>query len=111
MRCDDHSVDDHQRQPLAAGRGFVDLERFALSTGLGQSTIRALIEEGPLHGLVDDQGHAIGIFDDTLPTADELRTMGLSVSHLYKPDDLGSSEEGGEGDAGDAPDSSWTMSW
>lgn len=111
MRCDDHSVDDHQRQPLPAGRGFVDVERFALSTGLDPSTIRALIEARHLQGLVDDQGHAVGIFDDTLPTADELRTMGLSVTHLYQPDDLGSYEDGGEGDPGDAPDSSWSMSW
>ena len=111
MRCDDQTVDDHQRQTLPAGRGFVDVERFALSTGLDQSTIRALIEAGHFHGLVDDQGHGVGIFDDTLPTADELRTLGLSVSHLYQPDDLCSYEDGGEVDPGDGPDSSWTMSW
>lgn len=104
-------MDHHQRQPLPAGRGFVDVERFALGTGLEQSTIRALIEAGHFHGLGDDQGHAVGIFDDTLPTADELRNLGLSVSHLYRRDDLRSYEDGGAGAPGDAHDSTWTMSW
>jgi hypothetical protein len=82
-----------------------------LSTGLDQSTIRALIEAGHFHGLDEDQGHAVGIFDDTPPTVDELRNLGLSVSHLHQPDVLRSYEDDGEIDPGDAPDSSWTMSW
>jgi hypothetical protein len=61
--------------------------------------------------LDDDQGHAVDIFDDTPPTVDELRTLGLSVSHLHQPDVLRSYEDDGEIDPGDAPDSSWTMSW
>ena len=113
--CDDGTVgNDDERHPLRAGRGFVDVQRFAAGTGLDATTIASLIEAGRLDGLVDLQGHAVGLFEDPLPTADELRALGLSVSSRHRPEELRSHQddsEDGELDPEEGAGSSWTMPW
>jgi hypothetical protein len=99
------------------GRGFLLIEQFCASTGLAAPTVRSLIEQGRLQGLLDRPGgRAVGIFDDTLPAADELRAMGLKVHAAYHPEKLRSfvdveREAHVEVDPGDDEGPSWTMSW
>jgi hypothetical protein len=79
--------------------------------------LRSLVNDGQLDGLVTADGDVVGVFDDALPSAERLRTMGAQPHADYDPDRLRSYEddEDDEDDADDADDaddrSSWEMSW
>lgn len=99
--------------PLLGGSGLLLIEDFCRSTGLERGTVESLVREGRLEGGVFDQhGGVVGLFDDELPTGAGLRSLGLTVSPDYRPDNLRSYEdhEVDEDDDGTAGPS-WTMSW
>lgn len=78
--------------PVARARGLLPVGDFCDSTGLDQSTVQALIQDGTLQAALHADGRIAGLLDDTLPTAEELRSLGLTVSSDYDPDLLRSDE-------------------
>lgn len=81
-----------RREPLLHGRGRLLIDDFCDSTGLDPSAVQALIEDGVLQGVFHTDGRVAGLLDDALPSADELRARGLTVSSDYDPDQLRSDE-------------------
>jgi hypothetical protein len=99
--------------PLLGGPGLLLIEDFCSSTGLGRATVETLLREGRLEGGVfDESGGVVGLFDDALPPGERLRSLGLTVSPHYAPDNLRSYEDPDvdEDDDG-AAGPTWTMSW
>lgn len=97
-------------EPPLAGRGWVRLAEFCRSVGLSPATVAALIRQGDIEGLVDLSGRAVGVFEDSLPSAEQLRHLGLQVSPDYRPDDFGGSS--GDRDRSTAPvdgESTWKI--
>lgn len=68
------------------------VDDFCDSTGLAPSAVQALIEDGVLQAVFHTDGRVAGLLDDTLPSADELRARGFTVSREYDPDQLRSDE-------------------
>lgn len=103
-----------ERKPLLGGRGLLSIDDFARATGLDQPTVEALVQAGELEGVVDLEGRAVGLFNDVLPTSDQLRAMGLAPDPNYNPDELRSyvddSDDPHEHDHDEAGPT-WTMSW
>ena len=98
-------------EPLLTGRGLVRLADFCRSTGLETATVEALIRQGDIEGVVAIDGRAVGVFEDSLPSAEQLHHLGLPVSPGYHPDDLQGSSNDGEDPAGPVDGgSTWTMS-
>ena len=82
-------------EPLLAGRGLVRVADFCRATALSPATVDALIRQGDIEGVVDVNRRAVALFEDSLPSAEQLHNLGLSVSPGYRPDDLrGSSDDG-----------------
>ena len=82
-------------EPPLAGRGLVRLADFCRGTGLSPSTVEALIQQGDIEGVVDLDGRAVGVFEDSLPSAEQLRQLGLPASPDYRPEGFrGSSDDG-----------------
>jgi hypothetical protein len=104
-------MSEHGRKPLLSGRGLVTVEQICSSTGLDDSTIRSLIEAGRLEGVVDSQGRGVGLFEDALPTSEELSALGLSAAGDYWPEDFQSYEVDDNEDEDDTSGPTWSMSW
>ncbi|WP_244928533.1 hypothetical protein [Nocardioides sp. W7] len=112
---DDRTVDE---PPLIRGRGVMLIDEFSRVTGLDRLTVDALVAGRKIEGASHLDGRVFGIFDDVLPTREELRSWGLSVRDDYDPErhrsyvgvdedsDAFGSEEGAAGSS-----ASWTMSW
>lgn len=105
-------------EPLLAGRGVLSIDEFARATGLDRRTADALVVDCKVEGLCHLDGRVVGLFDDVLPTKDELRSWGLSVRDDYDPerhrsyvgtddDPDHASDEDGMG----SESAQWTMSW
>jgi hypothetical protein len=111
---DDRTVDE----PLLEGRGVMLIDEFSRATGLDRPTVDALVTDRKVEGLHHLDGRVFAVFDDVLPTKEELRSWGLSVRDDYDPEghrsyvgsdddsDAFGSEEGATGSS-----ASWTMSW
>lgn len=94
------------------------IDEFSRATGLDRPTVDALVTDRKVEGLRHLDGRVFGIFDDVLPTKEELRSWGLSVRDDYDPErhrsyvgtdddsDAFGSEEGATGSS-----AGWTMSW
>jgi hypothetical protein len=105
-------------EPPLGGRGVLLIDEFSRATGLDRSTVDALVRGRRVEGLCHLDGQVFGIFDDVLPTKEELRSWGLAVRDDYDPerhrsyvgadDDqdlaVGEVEAGGES-------TNWSMSW
>lgn len=100
-----------QREPLAPSRGLVPLAVFCRRTGLDSAPVEALLEEGTIEGVVNPSGRVVGVYADVLPTAEDLRALGLDVGDDYNPDDIRGSEDVSD-DAHEAEGerSTWYMS-
>jgi hypothetical protein len=105
-----------ERRPLLEGRGLLLLDDFCQHTGLDSATVSTLVRTGKLEGLLRLDGRVFGLYDDVLPTAGDLRALGLVVRDDYDPDQFRSyvvedGEDDGDDDEPDDGDSSWTISW
>lgn len=77
-----------RKPPLIEARGGVLIADFCLNTGLDRETVEELLRTGRLHGglsINSDSRHSGFIFDDALPSRDELLAMGFSVRDDYDP--------------------------
>ena len=88
-RCNDDAMESTERgrKPLLEGRGALGFKDFCLSTGLEEAVVEELMRSGRLQGALfsqEDRPHSI--FDDALPSRDELVAMGLPVRDDYDPD-------------------------
>jgi hypothetical protein len=104
------SEEDHK--PLIVGRGLVLLADFVQSVGLDQAKVEALIRTKEIQGLVGEDGRVVGLFEDALPTAEQLRRLGLPVSPGYNPDHLRGTEgeDDDEHDDLDTTVGTWSLS-
>lgn len=111
----DHATGD---KPLLVGRGLLLIDEFARATGLDRQTTDALVTERKVEGLCHLDGRVVGMFDDVLPTKEQLRSWGLSVREDYNPethrsyvgsDDDTDSAVGEDGTGGESP--RWSMGW
>lgn len=114
LRMDDPTGD----KPLLGGRGVLLIDDFSRAAGLDRRTADSLVAECKVEGLFHPDGRVIGVFDDVLPTKEELRSWGLSVKDDYDPerhrsyvgtdDDL----DPAHGDNGAGGESAyWAMGW
>jgi hypothetical protein len=101
-----------ERKPLIEARGVLNIDEFRRSTGLDAATVERLVMDGSVEGVSDLAGQVVGLFDDALPTAEELRSMGVQVNHDYDPNALRSNESDidDEVETGNGGPS-WTMFW
>ncbi len=61
------------------------IDEFSQATGLDRPTADALVKDREVEGLCRPDGQVWGIFDDVLPTKEELRSLGLRVRDDYDP--------------------------
>jgi hypothetical protein len=105
--------------PAPENRGVMLIDEFSRVTGLDRRTADALVTDRKVEGMRHADGRVFGIFDDALPTKDELRSLGLDVRDDYDPerhrsytvvagDDPG--PEGGKNEL-ESGSAGWTMSW
>jgi hypothetical protein len=69
-----------ERTRLVPGRGLLLLDDFCGRTGLSATAVTSLVLEGKLGGVRYEDGRVAELFDDTLPSADKLRDLGLVVN-------------------------------
>ena len=82
-------------KPLLRGRGVLLIEDFCRASGLDQDTVQSLMRTGHVQGGLwsdEEQTRPFGIFDDLLPSREDLVAFGLPVSSDYEPDTLRSYE-------------------
>ena len=104
--------DGDERKQLLVGRGLLTIGDFCRSTGLDEAIVEALVQAGKIEGVFDLDGCVNGLFDDVLPTSEQLHAMGLAVDSDYNPEDLRSHEDDiDDPDEVDNTGSTWTMSW
>lgn len=87
--------EDPGRKPLLRGRGVLELEDFCRSTGLDHATAENLMRTDLSDiSMWDDEEltRPFGIFDDALPSREELVARGLPVRDDYDPESLRSCE-------------------
>ncbi len=77
-----------ERKPLLSSRGLLPVDDFCRSTGLDRAAVEGLLRSGRVEGVLDDHGRALGLFDDVLPTAEQLRSLGQPVSDAYDPEQM-----------------------
>lgn len=89
----DEPMADSQRMSNEAGneaallgRGVMLIDQFAEATGLDRRAADALVTERKVEGLQKLDGAVFGVFDDALPTKEQLRSWGLNVRDDYDPD-------------------------
>ena len=94
------------------------IDEFSQATGLDRPTVDALVTGRKVEGLCGLDVQVFGIFDDVLPTKEELRSWGLIVRDDYDPvrrrsyvgtDDDPDPAMGEDGAGGES--ANWTMSW
>ena len=104
---------DDARKPLLVGRGLLRMDDFCRVTGLDRATADALVREVRVEGAFHPDGRVAGIFDDVLPSAEQLRDWGFTIRDDYDPVAL-RSYEGDSDDEDEAPGTggpSWAMGW
>jgi len=94
------------------------IDQFSRATGLDGPTAEALVTDRKVEGLCSLDGRVVGVFDDALPTKQELRSWGLSVNDDYDPERHRSyvgTEDGtealGDEEGSSGSSATWTMSW
>jgi hypothetical protein len=109
---------DMGNKPLLIPRGVLLIDDFSRVTGLDRQAADALVNERTVEGLWHPDGRVFGIYDDALPTRDQLQSWGLDVSDDYDPEhhrsytvldadtDLAPDENEPEGE-----EDRWTLSW
>lgn len=97
---------DREGGPVRA-RGVVLIADFCRATGLDEATVTALLRSDQVDGLFDGVGRAVGLFDDVLPSAEALRSVGLDVRADYNPEDHRGHIDDSE-DPGEPDDSAWS---
>lgn len=92
------------------------IDQFAEATGLDRETADALVSQRKVEGLQKLDGEVFGVFDDALPTRQQLRSWGLNVRDDYDPDlhrsYVGVDDEADalvEEDEAGGPSAGWTM--
>jgi hypothetical protein len=102
------------RRPLLPGRGCLAAPEFCQATGLHEAIVADMVRDGILDGLLDQHGQLFGLFDDTLPSVEELKARGHVVNGAYDPEQFRSHvvedypdepDDQGEGS------STWSMRW
>lgn len=107
------SPQDRPRRDFV-GRGLLLVDDFCRITGADRAAVEALVADGRVEGATDGNGRAFGLFDDVLPTREQLEDWGLVVGTDYVPERLRShANEVVEDDDDEAEDNgpTWTMSW
>lgn len=93
------------------------IDEFARATGLDRRTADALVADRKVEGLWNLNGQVVGLFDDVLPTKEQLRSWGLHVRDDYDPErhrshvgtddpDSLSADQDADGES-----AHWTMGW
>lgn len=111
--------DAESERGLVASRGVMLIDDFARATGLVRQAADALVTDRRVEGLHHSDGRVFGIFDDALPTREQLQSWGLDVRDDYDPERHRSySADADDGpdpapdaDAGESESAGWTMSW
>lgn len=100
------------RNPLLTGRGLIESTAFCRSTGIEPEAVEHLVREGRLEGVLSSDGRLVGVFEDALPTLEELGGLGFAVDRGYDPDQLRETVHDDARVDGDEADgrSTWTMS-
>ncbi|WP_460796789.1 hypothetical protein [Nocardioides pacificus] len=102
-------------EPLLGGRGLVMIDDFCRATGLDRATVEELVREAKVEGAFHRDGRVAGLFDDVLPTAEQLGGWDLTVRGDYDPEDLrsyvGDSDDTFDAEVPASSGSSWTMRW
>lgn len=93
--------------------GWIRLDDFCRASGLSPQHVDSLVRDGRLELHHDDDGRVLGFYDDSPPSEDELRLMGLPVRPDYDPEQLTSYADPRffEDDGDDQGETSWTMAW
>lgn len=82
------------------------IDDFAQATGLDRRAADALVKDQRVEGVWRLDGQVFGIYDDALPTQEELRSWGLSVREDYDPeahrsfDDTDDEADASDGESG-----------
>ncbi|GAA1760920.1 hypothetical protein GCM10009795_004200 [Nocardioides hankookensis] len=100
-------------KPLLVGRGLLMIDDFCRATGLDRATANAMLRDVKVEGLRHPDGRVAGIFDDVLPSADQLRDWGFEVRDDYDPVALRSYVDDSDDDdeVGETGSPSWSMGW
>lgn len=100
-------------KPLVVGRGLLLVERFCEATGLTRAEVEPLLADGRVEGVYLENGQWHGLFDDVLPTREELLGWGLGIDPAYDPELLRSHDGPADDDPDDDEpgDDSWTLRW
>lgn len=103
----------HGRKPLLRSRGLILIEDFCRAAGVDPASIEGLLRSGIIDGVADGQDRPFGLFDDVLPTPQQLRSLGVNVSSDYDFNQLRGVELDSDKDPEEAGNgqSTWTMSW
>lgn len=91
-------------------------EDFCRSTGLDRVTVENLMRTELLDISMwrdEELKRPFGIFDDALPSRQELAALGLPVRNDYDPEALRSHDEDGDDDeeSGEDAGPDWTLTW
>ena len=79
---------DRGRKPLLDGRGMMPIEDFCHQSGLERGTVEDLMRRGHFGGGLwsdDAQTQVLGVFEDALPSREQLTALGLVVNEDYQP--------------------------
>ena len=96
------------------GRGVMLIDEFLRATGLDRPTAEGLVTDRKVEGLCRLDGQVFGIFDDVLPTKEELRSWGLKVRDEYDPERRRSyvgTDDNADASGGEEGTGGWTMTW
>lgn len=104
------------RKPLIDARGVLLFEDFCRRTGLDPLTVEKLMRTELTDISVwrdEELKRPFGIYDDVLPSRQELAAIGLPVGDDYDPEALRSHVEDGDEDedSGEGPGPTWTQTW
>lgn len=99
---------------LVETQGISFVEQLAGAAGVDPAALRPLVEAGRITGLMDADGRARFVFDDTMPGPDELRALGVEPGREYDPGEVSSYSRAldpSEVDEDHGPRSRWTITW
>jgi hypothetical protein len=84
----------------SSGSGFVLADAFCRASGLNVNELDELVKSGRVDGGYSNH-EVTGIFENSLPTREQLSAWGYSVPASYSPDALRTSELPAGGSASD----------
>jgi hypothetical protein len=89
------------------------LDHLCGTTGLDLATLQSLVDSGRLPGVVNEEGRGLGVYADALPTADELRALGVTGLDAYRLEDFVDHELPGNDDDDDdeGEGNSYSLTW